>query len=199
MRKLIAQSGGWGNADDAEKALRGQLGKQKQALEMRIANYVKVIGEGRMSDALLSALDKAEADKAAVCLQIEAADAQIASATVLRPTTAQVQECWSEVLRVWKVLTEEERADLLGSVVQAVEMTEKESVTLELLPVVMPHSLSYSQEFALNSYLRAGRAVTTTFNPRYYDVPLFVPTGGQCRTKRPRPAFPRAAPGSTAK
>lgn len=30
---------------------------------------------------------------------------------------------------MWKVLTEEERADLLGSVIQLVEMTEKKSVT----------------------------------------------------------------------
>ena len=33
----------------------GQLGKQKQALEMRIANYVKAIEDKRMSDALLGA------------------------------------------------------------------------------------------------------------------------------------------------
>ena len=71
MHKLIAQSGGWGSADDAQKALRGQLGKQKQALEMRIANYIKAIGDGRMSDALLSALDKVEQEKEAVCRQMD--------------------------------------------------------------------------------------------------------------------------------
>lgn len=63
MRKLISASGGWGSADEAQKALRGQLGKQQQALEMRIANYVKAIGDGRMSEALLSTLDKAEPRK----------------------------------------------------------------------------------------------------------------------------------------
>ena len=66
MRKLISESGGWGNADEAQKAMRGQLGKQKQVVEMRIANYVKAIGDGRMSAALLSALDKAEVEKAEV-------------------------------------------------------------------------------------------------------------------------------------
>lgn len=44
MRKLIAGSVGWGSADDAQKVLRGQLDKQKQALEMQIANYVKGMG-----------------------------------------------------------------------------------------------------------------------------------------------------------
>ena len=155
MRKLISESGGWGSADDAQKALRGQLGKQKQAVEMRIANYIKAIGDGRDSPALLAALDKAEAEKEAVTFQMEQADQAIAQATIKRPTTGQVQESWSEVLRVWEVLTEEERADLLGSVVQVVEMTEKESVTLELLP--MPHSaISYSNRFELKSQMGAG-------------------------------------------
>lgn len=157
MRKLIAESGGWNTADDAQKAMRGQLGKQKQALEMRIAYYVKAIGDGLMSDALLSALNKAEAEKEAVSHQIEQAEQEIAAATIRRPTSGQVQEAWGEVLRIWEVLTEDERADLLGSIVQTVEMTEKESVTLELLP--MPHStVSYSNGFALKSSLGAGIA-----------------------------------------
>ena len=78
MQSLIAQSGGWGTADEAQKALRGQLGKQKQALEMRIANYIKAIGDGRMSDAVLAALDKAEAELEAVSRQLVQADQEIA-------------------------------------------------------------------------------------------------------------------------
>ena len=152
MHKLIAQSGGWGNADEAQKSLRGQLGKQKQAIEMRIANYVKAIGDGRMSNALLAALDKVEAEREAVCRQMEEADQGIAAATLKRPTAAQVQEAWGNVGRVWQVLTEEERTDLLSTMVQSVEVTEKESVTLELLP--WSHSLgsfaqSHSERFGL--------------------------------------------------
>jgi len=187
MHKLIAQSGGWGSADEAQKALRGQLGKQRQALEMRIGNYVKAVGDGRDSPALMAALDKAEAEREIVARQMEEADRQIAQATIQRPTAAQVQEAWGEVLRVWDVLTEDERADLMGSVVQVVEMTEKESVTLELLPVVMSHSL-HSQEFALNSPMGAGTVNTYTLNPRSYGVPIFVPSGGKSRTKIPRRA-----------
>ncbi len=137
MHKLIAQSGGWGTADEAQKALRGQLGKQKQAAEMRIANYVKAIGDGRLSDALLSALEKVEAEKAAVCRMMEEADQAILSAAVQRPTAGQVQEAWANIGRVWPVLDAEERTDLLASVVQSVEVTQKETVTLELLPIPM--------------------------------------------------------------
>ena len=151
MHKLIAQSGGWGSADDAQKALRGQLGKQKQAIEMRIANYIKAIGEGRMSGALLAALEKVEAEKETVCRQIEEAESAIQSATIQRPTAGQVQEAWGNIGRVWNVLSEEERADLLSSVVQSVEVTEKESVTLELLP--WSHSLG---SFAQNHSERFG-------------------------------------------
>ena len=156
MHRLIAQSGGWGNADDAQKALRGQLGKQKQHLEMRIANYVKAIGDGRDSPALLTALDKAEAEREEVCRQMETADQEIAAATIKRPTAAQVQEAWGNIMRVWEVLTEEDRADLLGSFVQAVEVTEKEEVILELLPVSVSPPLAYSKEFKLNSQMGAG-------------------------------------------
>ena len=103
---------------------------------------------------------------------------------ILRHTTAQVQEAWGEVLRVWEVLTEDERGDLLGSIVQVVEMTKKESVTLELLPV--SHSLmDYSHRFELKSRLGAGSEViainpplltTHTFPPVELDYDIIRPT-----------------------
>ena len=191
MHRRIAESGGWQNAGASQVSLRGQLGKQKQALEMRIANYIKAIGDGRDSPALLAALDKAEAEKEAVTLQMETADQAIAQATIKRPTTGQVQESWSEVLRVWEVLTEEERADLLGSVVQVVEMTEKESVTLELLP--MPHSaISYSNRFELKSQMGAGNRLSSIYSPELlaFETVSFhfkALKGGRSRTKIPRP------------
>ena len=162
MHRLIAQSGGWGSADEAQKDLRGQLGKQKQIVEMRIANYVKAIGDGRMSDALLMALDKAEAEKETLCQLIDEADQEIVAATIKRPTAAQVQASWGQVDKVWKVLTEDERADLLSSFVQRVEMTQKESVTLELLPVSLSPSLVHSQGFELNSQMGAGVGLEPT-------------------------------------
>ena len=161
MHNLIAQSGGWGTADEAQKALRGQLGKQKQALEMRISNYVKAIGDGRMSAALLAALDKVEAEKEVLCRQILDADQEIAGATIQRPTAALVSEIWGSISKVWPTLSEDERTDLLSSIVQSVEVTEKESVTLELLPVIMSHSLMFaaqdhSQRFGLCTPIGSG-------------------------------------------
>ena len=52
------------------------------------------------------------------------------------------------------------RADLLGSFVQSVEITEKENVTLELLP--KSHSLdSYPNGFALKSEMGAERPLNS--------------------------------------
>ena len=55
------------------------------------------------------------------------------------------------------------RADLLGSFVQSVEITEKENVTLELLP--KSHSLdSCSNGFALKSEMGAERSLNSNPN-----------------------------------
>ena len=132
----------------------------------------------------MAALDSAEAEKEAVNRQMQEVDRQIAQAMIVRPTAAQVQEAWGSIGRVWPVLSEAERTDLLANVVVSVEM--KESVTLELLP--QSHSLnSYSNRFGLKSRLGAGSPTTTTFNPRCHDLPLFIPAGGRNRTKVPRP------------
>jgi len=61
MHRLIAESGGWGTADGDLRTQRNQLSDKKQLLGMRIANYLKAIGEGRGSDAIFGALAKTEA------------------------------------------------------------------------------------------------------------------------------------------
>jgi len=154
LHQVIRQSGGWGEAEEVQKSVRGQLGKQKQSVEMRIANYVKAIGDGRDSPALMAALDRAEADRETVVQEIEAADRGIAAATVRRPTAERLSLAWGRSMEVWKVLTEEERTELLGSLVQAVEMTDKKSMALELLPVV---SATLSEVRATPSFKSGGR------------------------------------------
>ncbi len=162
MHKLIAQSGGWSSADEAQKALRGQLGKQKQAVEMRIANYVKAIGEGRDSVALMTALDKAEAERESVIEQMARIDLDIEAAKIQRPTAADVSEGWSRAMEVWTKLDEEERTQLMGAMVQKVEYTDKESVTLEMLPFTEATFTSHSQCFALTYNLGAGVGLEPT-------------------------------------
>ena len=71
-----------------------------------------------------------------------------------RPTAARVQEAWGKIGKVWRVLSAEERTDLLCSLVQSVEVNEKETVTLELLPIPMSPFLAspasdYSERFGL--------------------------------------------------
>ena len=138
----------------------------------------------------MAALDKAEAEKEVVTRQMEEADQQTEAATIQRPTAGQVQEAWGKVLRVWEVLTEDEWADLLGSIVQVVEMTEKESVTLELLP--MPHSLiSYSNRFELKSRMGAAGEVIA-INPLLLTMHTFPPVELDYDILRPKRVMRRA-------
>ena len=158
MHRLIAGSGGWQDASDAQKSLRGQLSKQKQALEMRVANYIKAIGDGRDSQALFAALDKVEAEKEAICQQLTQTDKEIEVSTVKRPTATQVQEVWSEILDVWDDVPEEERQELMASFVTRVEVKEKDRASMELLP--MPEG--YGLKFVTRSHLGAGVGLEPT-------------------------------------
>lgn len=158
MLRLIGQSGGWGSADEELKTLRGQLGKQKQSLEMRIGNYIKALGDGRNSPALLAALTKAETEVALVSEQMELADQEIVKATVRRPIAEDVQEAWRRIIEVWAVLTEEERAELMGTVVQRVDILDNENAAIELLPIQLPHSA----RFKLTDDLGAGVGLEPT-------------------------------------
>ena len=81
------------------------------------------------------------------------------------------------------------RADLLGSFVQSVEITEKENVTLELLP--KSHSLdSCSNGFALKSEMGAAREVSA-INPAL-TAPMFPPVELDYDIIRPRRVGRRA-------
>ena len=102
-----------------------------------------------------------------------------------RPDTGRICREWPRFTTLWEVLTEDERADLLGSIVQVVEMTEKESVALELLP--MPHSLiSYSNRFELKSRMGAGDDISS-IHPSTLKFRFKAFQGGKSRTKIPRP------------
>ncbi len=162
MHGLIATSGGWGSADEGLKTLRGSLGKQKQSLEMRIGNYVKAIGEGRDSPALMAALDKAEAERAALLRQMEETDSQMQAQSVQRPPAARVQEAWKRMLAVWEVLTEEERAEMLGAVVLRVEATDKENAQFDFLPFPAEYQTAHSQGFASKPQVGAGVGLEPT-------------------------------------
>jgi len=92
----------------------------------------------------------------------------------------------AQMTELWEGATDEEREELMQSMVVRVEMNEKEEGTCEV--ALMPQVPS--DWLGLTSRLGAGRAVTTTFNPRCHDLPLFIAPGGQSRTKIPRPKTP---------
>ena len=126
LHRIIAEGGGWGTAGDSQKALRGQLAKRKQYLDMQAGNYLKAIGEGRGGAYLLDALDKVQAQQNDVAVQLADAERAVEAATVHRPTAARLAVAWARLIDVWEVLTEEERAEVLSSVVQRVEVTGKD-------------------------------------------------------------------------
>ena len=66
------------------------------------------------------------------------------------------------MVELWDDVPEEERQELMGCFVRSVEMTEKETVTIELLPVIMSPPLFYSKGFELNPNLGAGVGLEPT-------------------------------------
>ena len=158
MHKLIAQSGGWGGPNDLQRSLRGQLAKKKQFLDIRAANYPKAISEGRALTALLPALEQVENEKIKVQNELAQVDREISLATVKRPTAEQVSAVWGEVSELWDELTEDERGELLGGLVQEVEVTDKNRVLLKLSPVAEVHG----SWFAIKSQMGAGVGLEPT-------------------------------------
>jgi len=103
-------------------------------------------------------LDKLEIEQSTLTAKIEETDREIESALIERPTAALVQEVWGRINEIWKVLSHDERGDLMKAFVQKVEMTDKERVTLELLP----YPTSHAHWFALSSNLGAGVGLEPT-------------------------------------
>ena len=152
MHGHIAATGGWGSADATQKAVRGQLGKKKQFNAVQIGNLVNAVAQGGNSRSLVATLERLEAEQDDLCHQIVDIDAEIAQATVKRPTAAQVQELWVEVLDAWEGWSEQERTDALGSLLQEVVVKEKDRVYLRFTQFAEVHG----QMLALKSQMGAG-------------------------------------------
>ena len=92
---------------------------------MRQANLVKALAEGKAVDTLLKALEKLEIEIKDVSEKLVQAEKECEDSTVKRPTATQVQAVWQDVLRLWTGATEEERVELMGCLVEHVDMNEK--------------------------------------------------------------------------
>ena len=96
-------------------------------------------------------MESLEATRLSLELKQRGSEQGIEAVRRKRPDAERICREWLRFTTLWEAATDEERADLLGSIVQVVEMTEKESVTLELLP--WSHSL---ESFAQNHSERFG-------------------------------------------
>jgi site-specific DNA recombinase len=157
MHKLIAESAAWSKPSEQQMTIKGQLAKQKQYLEMQIGNMTRAIAAGRALDSLIAALEKLEAEKADIEAQLSAAVKSIDESTRKRPEAWQVQEYWKSITTLWEDLEDDERTQLLGCVVNKVEVKTKELVELEMETI--PHQ--QAQWFELNSRLGAHHLLRT--------------------------------------
>ncbi len=183
MHKIIGESGGWGSALDTQRATRGQLAKKLQFINVQITNLTNALGEGRATELIFNRLEMLQAERHQITKELKQMETQITKATVKRPTAEQVCSAWGQITDLWGVLTESERKEVLGGLVQEIVVIQKDRVHLRLSPIASVHG----QFIAINSQMGAGSGNTYTLNPRSYGVPVFVPSGGRSRLKVPRP------------
>lgn len=153
MHQIISQSGGWQNADEAKKKLRGQLAKKLQFKAVQIGNITNAISQGGSLDSLLATLRKFEQEKVEIEQQLNQVDDEIAASTFQRPTAQQVQVVWSRLIDLWEEASEEERAEIMQAIVQEVVVEEKTRVSLVLTSIPETHEV----KFAINKEMGAGR------------------------------------------
>jgi site-specific DNA recombinase len=160
MHQMIARSEGWSQATQAQKDQRGVLAKRRAGITTSINNIINVLQEGKGQKSLLERLATLEQDALEVTSALNKADLELEAATVDRPTAAQVQASWGAVLDIWTELTEDERVEILGALVEDVEVITKDRVILRLAPFAELHG----HKLAINSHLGAGvRLELTTF------------------------------------
>ncbi len=139
MHRLVAQSESWLKPTDELTKKRGAIGKKKQFVEMQINNITTAIGEGRALTTLLTTLERLERELGEIKTELCQLDEEIAASTVQRPTAEQVQAVWGRFMEVWPELTDEEKTELLGSLVKDIEVKEKDRVSLLLASTAEIH------------------------------------------------------------
>ncbi|MDR3707478.1 MAG: recombinase family protein [Capsulimonadaceae bacterium] len=184
MHGLIAQSGEWSQPSSTQMTIKGQLAKRLQFVDVQIGNFTKAIGEGRALTALLPALEKASAEKAAIEAELMNVQAEIEKATIKRPAAAQVQELWGTVLETWPVLEPGERTEILQTFLHTVEIQSKERAVFEIETI--PNSARSMVQ--VNSKFGSGYPkFQQPANPDSGEIQIFIPSGGILRKKTPRP------------
>ena len=148
MHRLIAESGGWQRADDTLHKLRGQVSKKKQFVGVQIKNLSEAIAAGSTSfRSLMTMLEVKEKEQDALDQELRKLDEEIRVNTFDRPEAKDVQAYWREFVELWPELTEAEKLEMIGHVVQRVEIKEKDCIFLQLRPIGRKCSLSLGAKF----------------------------------------------------
>ena len=161
MHKIIGASGGWGSATENQQAMRGQLAKKLQFIGVQINNMTNALADGRATDLIFNRLESLQEDRRRVEAELARMEGEIAAATVKRPTAEMVCAAWGQIVDLWGVLTEDERKEVMGTLVQEVVVTQKDRVRLRLSPIASVHG----QFIALSAEMGAGRLVVTNYPP----------------------------------
>ena len=158
MHRIIGQSGGWGSATENQRAMRGQLAKKLQFLGVQINNMTNALADGRATDLIFNRLEVLQEEQSHVSEELMRMETEIAKATIQRPTAEMVCSAWGQIIDAWAVLTEDERQEALGGLVQEVVVTQKDRVHLRLSPIASVHG----QFIAINSRMGAGVGLEPT-------------------------------------
>lgn len=132
MSEVIRDSGGWGSASEQVLAERSKLGKHLQVLATQRTNLLKALENG------LDVTDRyreKQKEKEETLKRIANLDSEIEAATKLKPKAADVQAVWLQALELWDMTTPEERADLMQSLVERVEIKEKDLAVVKMVSI----------------------------------------------------------------
>lgn len=132
MSEVIRDSGGWGSASEQVLAERSNLGKRLQVLATQRTHLINALEKGFDVDDRYLANQK---EKEVTLKRIANLDSEIEAATKLKPKAADVQAVWLQALELWELTTPEERVELMQSLVERVEIKEKDLAVVKMVSI----------------------------------------------------------------
>lgn len=113
------------NREAELKAIARRLREADQKIS-RLTAVVESSGSKMAIRPLLSHMKELEQQRLSLEQERQRLEREIAASRLNRPDAAQVQRLWGRVLELWDAATEAERVQLMGLLVERVEMKDKE-------------------------------------------------------------------------
>ncbi len=132
MHSHIASTGGWSKPNDAQKYKRKHLMARQKEIKRQIDALINAVAAGVNNPSITERLTELEAERLQVGVELRVTELEIAKATVVRPTAAQVQSQWSHFLERLENLTEPEKRLALQAMVEEVRVVSKNEITLRV-------------------------------------------------------------------